>query len=72
MTNWLFYLTSFINPEYLDIFSSLVDWWQKSTNSGDYDPAKLQKVTEALQNAAPYLHYDDFLGRILNQTKWYS
>lgn len=70
MTNWLFYLTSFINPEYLDIFSSLVDWWQKSTNSGDYDPAKLQKVTEALQNAAPYLHYDDFLGRILNQTKW--
>ena len=70
MTNWLFYLTSFINPKYLDIFSSLVDWWQKSTNSGDYDPAKLQKVTEALQNAAPYLHYDDFLGRILNQTKW--
>lgn len=70
MTNWLFYLTSFINPRYLDIFSSLVDWWQKSTNSGDYDPAKLQKVTEALQNAAPYLHYDDFLGRILNQAKW--
>lgn len=70
MVNWLFYLTSFINPKYLDIFSSLVDWWQKSTNSGDYDPAKLKKVTEALQNAAPYLHYDDFLGRILNQAKW--
>ncbi|RVU71221.1 hypothetical protein EJK17_03220 [Lactobacillus xujianguonis] len=69
MANWLV-LTSFINPRYLDIFSGLVDWWQKSTNSGDYDPSKLKKVTEALQNAAPYLHYDDFMGRLLNQFKW--
>ncbi|CAM3194849.1 hypothetical protein SAMN04487792_1625 [Lactobacillus bombicola] len=70
MTYWLIYLTTLMPIKYLDIFSGLVNWWQQTTHTGDYSNKQIDVVTKALQNAAPYLHYDDFLGRLVNEFKW--
>lgn len=58
-------------PKYLgDIFSGLVNAFQKATGTGDYDSAKLKAATQGLQQVAPYLHFDDLIHRIITQFQW--
>lgn len=59
-----------LNIPFLDIFSGLVDSFQKATNSGDYDPNKLKDAAKALQQIQPYLHFDNAINQILSYFKW--
>ncbi|WEV41332.1 pLS20_p028 family conjugation system transmembrane protein [Lactobacillus sp. ESL0681] len=59
-----------LNIPFLDIFSGLVDSFQKATNSGDYDPAKLKAAAKALQQIQPYLHFDNAINQIFSYLKW--